>query len=267
MAAHANATSATGERNPGPKVVVEVAVDSVAGALAAVAGGADRLELCADLHAGGLTPSLGLCEEVVAAVRIPVFAMLRPRPGDFLYDRGEFAAMRRDAVHLRRAGAAGLVAGVLQTDGTLDGERMAELLAAAAGAPFTCHRAFDVCRDADAALEQLVALGVARVLTSGQAANALAGAPVIRRLVARAAGRITVLAGAGVRDGNVRELVAASGVREVHLSATAWVASGMVFRRDGVPMGGTDPADEYSLRTTDGAMVARVVQALASMRG
>lgn len=262
MAAHANATSATGAR-----ILVEVAVDSVAGALAAVAGGADRLELCADLHAGGLTPSLGLCEEVVAAVRIPVFAMLRPRPGDFLYDRGEFATMRRDAVHLRRAGASGLVAGVLCADGTLDAERLRDLLAAAGGAPFTCHRAFDVCRDADAALEQLVALGVARVLTSGQAANALAGAAVIRRLVARAAGRITVLAGAGVRDGNVRELVAASGVHEVHLSATAWVPSAMTFHRDGVPMGGTAPADEFALRTTDQAMVARVVQALASMRG
>jgi len=244
-----------------------VGVDSVAGAVAAAAGGADRLELCADLHAGGLTPSLGLCEEVVAAVRIPVFAMLRPRPGDFLYDRGEFAAMRRDAAHLRRAGAAGLVAGVLAADGALDAERMAELLAAAGGASFTCHRAFDVCRDADAVLEQLVALGVARVLTSGQAANALAGAARIRDLVARAAGRLVVMAGAGVRDSNVRDLVAATGVREVHLSATAWIDSPMQFRRAGVPMGGTAPADDYALRTTDGTMVARVVQALASMRG
>ncbi|MFO1031058.1 MAG: copper homeostasis protein CutC [Planctomycetota bacterium] len=249
------------------RVLVEVAVDSLTGAEAAVAGGADRLELCACLQEGGLTPSLGLFEAVRAAVAVPVFVMLRPRPGDFLYDRGEFAAMQRDAAHFRRAGANGLVAGVLTSDGALDGPRLRELFALGDGLPCTCHRAFDLCRDPDAALTTLLDLGAARVLTSGQASSAALGSERIRRCVAIAGARLTVLAGAGVRDDNVAALVAATGVREVHLSATRWQPSGMTFRRESVPMGSASPSDEYQLRTTDPAMVARVRQALASMRG
>lgn len=244
-------------------VLVEVAVDSVAGARAAVAAGAQRLELCAALELGGLTPSLGLLAEVRAAVAAPVFAMVRPRGGDFLYDDGEFAAMVRDVAALRAAGAAGIVSGALRADGSLDRERMRELKLATGAAAFTCHRCFDLCADAQAALETLVDLGVPRVLTSGQAASAPAGAAAIRRLVEQARDRVIVMAGAGVRDGNVRELVAASGVREVHLSATSWRPSGMRYRREGVPMGATIAADEYVVRATDGEMVARVVREVA----
>lgn len=249
------------------RVLVEVAVDSLSGAEAAVAGGADRLELCACLQQGGLTPSLGLFEAVRAAVSVPVFVMLRPRPGDFLYDRGEFAAMQRDAAHFRSAGANGLVAGILAADGALDAPRLRDLFAVGASLPGTCHRAFDLCRDPDQALATLLDLGVARLLTSGQAASAPLGSERIRRLVVAAGERLTVLAGAGVRDDNVAALVAATGVREVHLSATSWRPSGMTFRRDGVPMGNPVANDEYTLRTTDEALVARVRQALASMRG
>lgn len=244
-------------------VLVEVAVDSVSGARAAVAAGAQRLELCAALELGGLTPSLGLLAEVRAAVAAPVFAMVRPRGGDFLYDDGEFAAMVRDVAALRAAGAAGIVSGALRPDGSLDRERMRELKLATGAAAFTCHRCFDLCADAQAALETLVDLGVPRVLTSGQAASAPAGAAAIRRLVEQARDRVIVMAGAGVRDGNVRELVAASGVREVHLSATSWRPSGMRYRREGVPMGAAGAADEYVVRATDGEMVARVVREVA----
>jgi copper homeostasis protein len=243
-------------------VAVEVAIDSVAGARAAAKAGAARVELCQALELGGLTPSRGLLAAVVAAVRIPVFAIVRPRPGDFLYSRDEFAVMLRDAQELRAAGADGLVGGALRADGELDRERMRELRAAAGDAPFTCHRAFDLAADAARALDALIELGVPRVLTSGQAANAPAGAGALRALVQRAAGRIAVMAGAGVRDDNVKALVAASGVRDVHLSASARTASAMVFRRAGVPMGSAAPDDEYSTRVTDGAMVARVVEAL-----
>lgn len=249
------------------RVLVEVAVDSLTGAEAAVAGGADRLELCACLQQGGLTPSLGLFEAVRAAVPVPVFVMLRPRPGDFLYDRGEFAAMQRDAAHFRAAGGNGLVAGILTRDGALDGPRMRDLFAIGEGLPSTCHRAFDLCSDPDSALSTLLDLGVTRVLTSGQAASAPLGSERIRRLVVAAGDRLTVLAGAGVRADNVAALVAATGVHEVHLSATSWRPSAMAFRRDGVPMGSAVPSDEYTVRTTDPAMVARVRQALASMRG
>lgn len=249
------------------RVVVEVAVDSVDGAVAAVAGGADRLELCSNLREGGLTPSLGLFETARAAVTVPVFVMLRPRPGDFLYDRGELAAMRRDAAHFRAAGANGLVAGILTADGSIDTGPLGELFAVGEGLPCTCHRAFDLCRDPDQALSDLLELGTARVLTSGQAPSAPLGSDRIRRLVLAAGDRLTVLAGAGVRDDNVAALVEATGVREVHLSATTWQPSAMRFRRDGVPMGNPVPNDEYLLRATDPALVARVRQALASMRG
>lgn len=243
-------------------IAVEVAVDSVDGARAAATGGASRIELCQALELGGLTPSRGLLAAVKAAVRIPVFAMVRPRAGDFLYARDEFAVMLQDARELRAAGADGIVGGVLRADGELDRERLRELCAAAGGSPFTCHRAFDLAADPARALDALIELGVPRVLTSGQAANATAGAAALRALVQRAAGRIVVMAGAGVRGDNVRDLVAASGVREVHLSASARTASHMVFRRGGVPMGANVPGDEYSLRVTDEAAVARVVQAL-----
>lgn len=237
-------------------------MDSVAGAAAAAASGAKRLELCQSLVEGGLTPSLGLCEAVRAAVKIPVFAMVRPRSGDFLYERSEFEVMRRDLQHLKAAGVDGIVAGVLLASGELDEARMRELIAAAAPLPFTCHRAFDLCADAARAIETLVAVGAARVLTSGQAASSPKGSACIEACVARAGARLVVMAGGGVRDDNVRALVAATGVREVHLSATAWRRSAMTFRQEGVPMGTKPPDDEFSLRVTDAAMIARVVAAV-----
>ncbi len=243
------------------RVCVEVAIDAVAGATAAAVAGAGRLELCHDLDAGGLTPSLGLFDAVRAAVRLPVFVMIRPRPGDFLFDQGELAVMLRDVAHLRAAGADGVVTGALRADGAIDADAMGALLAAAGHLPVTCHRAFDLCADAATTLDALASLGVARVLTSGQAANALAGAAVIRACVQRADGRLVVMAGGGVRDHNVRELLDRTGVREVHLSAPASRASAMAFRRSGVPMGSTFARDEYHVRATDGALLARVVAA------
>jgi copper homeostasis protein len=249
-------------RTANAEVLVEVAVDSVAGAVAAAASGAKRLELCQSLVEGGLTPSLGLCEAVRAAVKIPVFAMVRPRGGDFLYERSEFEVMRRDLQHLKSAGVDGIVAGVLLASGELDEARMRELVAGAAPLPFTCHRAFDVCADPGRAIETLITVGAARVLTSGQAASAPKGTACIKACVARAAARLVVMAGGGVRDDNVRALVATTGVREVHLSATAWRSSAITFQQQGVPMGTKPPDDEYSLRVTDGSMIARVVAAI-----
>jgi len=249
-------------RTANAEVLVEVVVDSVAGAVAAAASGAKRIELCQGLVEGGLTPSLGLCEAVRAAVKIPVFAMVRPRGGDFLYERSEFEVMRRELQHLKAAGADGIVAGVLLASGELDEARMRELVAAAAPLPFTCHRAFDVCADAARAIETLVAVGAARVLTSGQAASAPKGTACIKACVARAGARLVVMAGGGVRDDNVRNLVETTGVREVHLSATAWRRSAMAFQQQGVPMGTRPPDDEFSLRVTDGSTIARVVAAV-----
>ena len=141
-------------------------MESVAGALAAAAAGAHRIELCADLAAGGLTPSAGLIEAVRAAVSVPVFVMVRPRAGDFLYDESEFRVMQRDVQCAREAGADGVVAGTLLASGDVDRSRLAALVEAARPLPLTFHRAFDVCADPAAAIEVLAAAGVARLLTS-----------------------------------------------------------------------------------------------------
>jgi len=244
-----------------PPVLVEVCVESVAGAYAAVVGGADRIELCAHLDAGGLTPSAGLCEAVCAAVNVPVVAMVRPRAGDFLYEGGEVDVMVRDIEALRAAGAAGVVTGALTADGDVDRRRVAEFVDVADGLPVTFHRAFDVCRDAAAAVEDLAAAGVTRLLSSGQKASAPEGKHRLREVVELAAGRLQVIAGAGVRADNVVRLVEFTGVSEVHLSAAGQRKSRMAFRREEVHMG-RPGEDEHLLRTTEDAAVARVVSAL-----
>jgi len=263
----AGSASAPVNRRDGGRIVVEVAVESVTGARAAQRAGADRIELCQSLFEGGLTPSLGLLKAVREAVDVPVFAMLRPRAGDFLYDDEAFDVMQRDAALLLAHGADGLVFGVLRPDGAIDRERTARLIERANGRPVTFHRAFDLCADAERALDELCELGVARLLTSGQAATASEGAATIRSLVQRANGRLSVMAGAGVRDHNVAALVSATGVGEVHLSAAVGVDSGMRHRRADVPMGANAPRGEYELRTTDEATVARTVAALRPPAG
>jgi copper homeostasis protein len=188
---------------------------------AALAGGADRLELCAVRSCGGLTPSSGLIELAREAGDRPLAVMIRPRPGDFLYDADEFEVMRRDIMRCRELGAEAVVLGLLSADGTIDRSRTAALTALARPMDVVFHRAFDRTPDADAALEALIELGIDRVLTSGQAPTAFDGIATLARLVARAAGRITVLAGGGVRPENARAIVEGSGVSEIHSSGAA----------------------------------------------
>ena len=197
-------------------MLVESCVDSLDAALASEAGGAGRLELCANLDVGGTTPDPALVAAVVAAVRIPVVAMVRPRGGDFVYDTDALSGMVRDIGRLRAAGAHGIVTGVLTGDGAINAPLMHVIVRMAAPLPVTCHRAFDEVRDLDATLDTLVSLGVTRVLTSGGAPTAAEGASTLARLVHRAAGRIAILAGGTVRASNVRALVETTGVGEVH---------------------------------------------------
>ena len=225
--------------------VLEVCVDSTASALAAKRGGADRLELCADLIVGGTTPSLPLLRQIKAETGLPVRALLRPRFGDFCYDHWELAQMEQSAAELVEAGADGIVTGVLTPEGELDVDALRPIYAAArraaekAGRPVACtlHRAFDVCRDPFAALEAAKALGLATILTSGQAASAPEGAELLRQLVARAGDSIEILVGAGVSARNIPALAAQTGARAFHLSGKQVLESRMTFRREGVPMG------------------------------
>ena len=224
---------------------LEVCVDSTASALAAKRGGADRLELCADLIIGGTTPSLALLRQVKAETGLPVRALLRPRFGDFCYDQYELAQMEESAAELVAAGADGIVTGVLTPEGDLDVDALQPIYAAARSAaeaahrPVACtlHRAFDVCRDPFAALDAAKALGLATILTSGQAASAPAGAALLQKLVEAAGNDIEILAGAGVSASNIPALAAQTGARAFHLSGKQVLDSRMTFRREGVPMG------------------------------
>ncbi len=205
-------------RLPSAGCLIEACVVSVESARAAEAAGADRLELCGPGE-GGLTPSPHLLDAVLRIARVPVHVMIRPREGDFVYSADELAEMRRDVGVARDAGAHGVVFGILRADGSLDVDRMGELTALA-NLPVVCHRAFDRTPDADAALDALITLGVGRVLTSGHARTALEGRATLARHVRRAEGRITILAGGSVRAANVLELLAATGVSELHARAT-----------------------------------------------
>lgn len=195
----------------------EACVESPAAARAAVTAGATRLELCADLAAGGVTPEADTLSATLRAVQVPVHVMLRPRSsGDFVHDDAELAQMLRDLAWIRASGARGIVFGLATPWRTVDVARTAALVGAARPLAVTFHRAFDVARDLAAALEILVALGIERVLTSGGAADALAGAGTLRALVEQARGRILVMAGGGVRAENHAEILRRAQVPELH---------------------------------------------------
>ena len=237
------------------RVILEVLVDSVEAARAAQQGGADRLELCQHLFEGGTTPSAGLMEAVVAAVTLPVNVMLRPRGGDFCYTEAEYDVIRRDLRFAREAGAAGVVFGLLRRDGSVDRDRCAALIAAARPLRVTFHRAFDVTRDPFAALEELIELGVDRVLTSGQEASVFEGAELIGQLVQRAGDRIIVLPGGGIRERNVARILQQTGAREIHVSASGPIQSQMTYRNTRVPMGRELRAPEFTWNSVDAARV------------
>jgi copper homeostasis protein len=240
----------------------EICIDSVAGAIAAEEAGAHRVELCAALFEGGLTPTLGTVRAALAAVSsIKVNVIIRPRGGDFIYDEHEVAAMEHDAALVREAGADGIVIGALTPEGTIDRPVAERLIAAAGGLPVTFHRAFDMTADPFAALEELVDLGVDRVLTSGQDVSVLEGAPLIAELVERAGDRIIVMPGGGVTDRNVARIVAATGAREIHFAALSEEPSPAVHRNPYPFMGGELRQPEYRRLVTTGAGVASVIRA------
>ena len=196
--------------------LVEAAVETLEEALAAKRAGADRIELCANLGVGGTTPSAGLIASVVQQVNHPVFVMIRPRGGDFVYAADEIDAMIEDIDRARPLGIAGIVTGALRSDGSVDVESMRRLMSPAAGLPVTFHRAFDVAANRAEALEQVIDLGASRVLTSGGAATAFDGAVAIAMLVDQAGERVSIMAGGKIREQNARDVIARTGVREVH---------------------------------------------------
>ena len=240
--------------------ILEVCVDSVASALQAQEGGADRLELCADLAVGGVTPTLSLYERVREKVKIPIHVLLRPRFGDFLYDEEEFEVLRRQARAARRAGADALVIGCLTPQGRLCTGQMERLMEEAGGKPVTLHRAFDMCENLDQALEDAKKLGIHTILTSGGQASAQAGAEVLARLQ-RAAGSVVIMAGAGIGAGAIRELRRRTALSAFHMSGKRIITSRMVYRNPAVSMG-LPQLSEYELWQTDAEAVRQARAAL-----
>lgn len=203
----------------------EVCVESLQGALSAYRGGATRIELCSSLIEGGLTPSAGLIREVKRHCPLPVHVMVRPRSGDFLYTPSELEVMLSDIEFCLFAEVDGLVFGALDSQGEVDLQAMQKLMKAAGRVPVTFHRAFDVCRTPVRALEQLIELGVRRVLTSGQQPTAFEGRKLISALVRQARDRLIVLPGSGVNPQNVIALLQETQAREVHFSARSGAAN------------------------------------------
>lgn len=240
----------------------EICANSVASCIAAQEGGADRVELCAGIPEGGTTPSVGMIRQARASISIALNVIIRPRGGDFLYSESEIQEMLYDIKATKELGADGLVFGCLLPDGAVDMVNMRRLMDAAGATPVTFHRAFDHTSDPLKALEDIIKLGCARILTSGCMPTALEGAPLLAQLVEKSAGRIIIMPGCGVKEGNIAEIARLSGAREFHFSAREPVESGMIFRNPQVAMGSED--DPYGTIQTTARRVAATIEPLRS---
>lgn len=244
----------------------EICSNSVESCIAAQDGGANRVELCAGIPEGGTTPSYGeiaTAREVLKTTRLHV--IIRPRGGDFLYSPIEVKTMLKDIDVAKQLGADGVVFGCLKADGEIDLPVMRELMKASEGLSVTFHRAFDVCRDAKKALEQIIDLGCNRILTSGQQPTAELGIPLLKDLHQQAAGRIILLAGCGVNEKNISRIAKETGIQEFHFSARESIKSNMSYKNEAVSMGGTVHIDEYERNVTTAQRVRNTIQAVEKM--
>nr|WP_319489948.1 copper homeostasis protein CutC [uncultured Caproiciproducens sp.] len=237
--------------------ILEGCVDSVESAVAAQAGGANRLELCGNLVIGGTTPDINLFLAVREKVSIKINVLIRPRFGDFCYTEEEFGIVKKDVEMFRKHGADGVVIGVLKEDGNLDVLRMKELMEAAGGMSVTLHRAFDVCRDPFQTLKDAENLHIQTILTSGQKNSCYEGRELIGQLVAKTAGKVDILVGSGVNSAMIEELAAATKAKSFHLSGKVNAESAMTYRKEDVSMG-LPLMSEYKIYRTDASEIAKV---------
>jgi len=221
-------------------VTLEICLESVDSVIASDRGGAQRVELCANLLEGGTTPSAGTIRAARESAKIAINVMIRPRGGDFLYTDAEFASMQHDIRMAKDLGADGIVLGLLRPDGTVDVERTRQLVELAKPLPVTFHRAIDVSRDLLEALEDVISTGAACVLTSGGQPSVVDGAAMVARMIEVAKNRIVVMPGCGIRPDNVLSILETTGAQEVHVALAEETPSGMQFRKVEIPMGGVD---------------------------
>lgn len=248
------------------KILFEACVDSVESAMAAEEGGAGRLELCAALSEGGLTPSIGMIELVKQNVSIPVNVLIRPRAGDFCYTEAEFKVMELDIERCRQAGVNGVVTGILNPEGNIDKERTGRLIELARPMEVTFHRAFDMTCDPVSALETLIELKTERILTSGQEATAQEGLDLLRSLIQKADGRIIIMPGSGINESNIGKILSVSGAKEFHATARESHDSPMQYRNTRCQMGGTFKPGEFTLTSASVQKIKKLISAAAFCR-
>jgi copper homeostasis protein len=244
------------------RIILEACVDSVEAAIAAQQGGANRVELCADLLEGGCTPSAGTVQLARKRLDIRMNVIIRPRGGDFCYSDAEFEVMKLDVELAKKVGADGVVIGILNEDGSVDVERTRTLKELAHPMSVTFHRAFDMSRDPFEAMESLIGLGVDRILTSGQEASVLEGLDLITDLVQRARDRIIIMPGGSITERNIGKIVAQSGVKEVHVAAPVSFEGRMKYRNTRCFMGGELRPPEFMLSVTDPDRIRAFVRAI-----
>ena len=241
---------------------LEICADTVESAIEAQIAGADRVELCNNLIEGGTTPSYGTIISARNNLDISLNVIVRPRGGDFLYSDLEYDIMRRDIYFCGECGVDGIVTGILRSDGTIDIERTSRLIEIAQPMEITFHRAFDMCSNPVQGLEDVIATGATRLLTSGQSDKAIEGAELIKQLVLQAAKRIIIMPGSGINDSNIAFLAGTTGAIEFHLTGRKVIESEMIFRKKSISMGGLGGESEFSRKITDADMIRRIVNIL-----
>lgn len=242
---------------------IEVCIDNLESLHNAIAGGATRIELCSSLALGGLTPSFGLMKLAAQLSSVPIYAMVRPRQGDFLYSADDIDSMIEDIHAAATAGVDGIVFGVLKADGSID-MRLAQRIMTVAtecqlGATF--HRAIDQCADYSQAIEDIVNLGCERILTSGLAPTAIDGLDVLKKMVIQASGRVDIMAGAGVTADNALLITQQTGIKSLHLSGKVTRESHMTLVSNQAKMG---DSDDFAIPITDSKKIAAVLDRLCS---
>jgi len=240
-------------------MLIEVAVFSLESAITAFNAGAHRIELCSAPAEGGLTPSAASIRLTKKYVNIPIHVMIRPREGDFCYSEKEFETMLLDITAAKVAGTDGVVAGILKPDGSVDKKRMEILVEAALPMNVTFHRAFDMCKDMEEALETIIETGCKRILTSGGEKTAEIGIEKIAELIKQANHRITIMPGSGINATNCQHIANFTSAQEIHLSARTFIPGKMEFKKTALTMGSTAPIPDYDLQQPDSKTIKIIV--------
>jgi len=241
---------------------IEICVDTVESAILAQDAGADRIELCSSLLEGGITPGTGTISSARKNLTIALNVIIRPRGGDFLYNNIDYEIMKKDIDICGECGADGIVTGILKPDGDIDIERTYKLIEHARPMSVTFHRAFDMCNDPLKGLEDVIATGADRLLTSGQKNKAEDGMELLLQLSKLADGRIIIMPGSGINESNILSIARETNAQEFHLTGRKTIYSEMIFKMMNISMGGSPSLSEFSRKVVDHDMIKRIINDL-----